>query len=162
MNTTISCTTVYCMYLCYNKYGHSNWYCNRWSKSTLKSQPSRSVSIPVTWFPSSVQCQPKQRRWGSREAVWETSALCSACAQTCHVPAHKCPGERKKEAVHIRRYTVVSQKRSQASKFTQMSAHSGASVTRSLRSRASSAMHIWGKKLCVIFHRRHLCIDGLS
>ena len=109
MNTTISCTTVYCMYLCYNKYGHSNWYCNRWSKSTLKSQPSRSVSIPVTWFPSSVQCQPKQRRWGSQEAVWETSALCSACAQTCHVPAHKCPGERKKEAVHIRRYTVVSQ-----------------------------------------------------
>ena len=43
-----------------------------------------------------------------------------------------------------------------------MSTHPGASITWSLRSRASSAMHIWGKKLRVIFHRRHLCIDGLS
>ena len=42
------------------------------------------------------------------------------------------------------------------SKFTQMRAHTGASFTWSLRSTASSAVHIWGKKLRVILHRRLL------
>ena len=39
------------------------------------------------------------------------------------------------------------------SKFIWMSAHPGASFASSLRSTASSAMRVSGKKLCVILHR---------
>ena len=46
------------------------------------------------------------------------------------------------------------------SKFTLVSAHPGARFMWSLRSTASTAMHTWGKKLCVILHRRHLCVDS--
>ena len=38
------------------------------------------------------------------------------------------------------------------SKFTWMTAHPEASFTWTLRSTASSAMHIWGKKICAILH----------
>ena len=49
------------------------------------------------------------------------------------------------------------------SKSIWMSDHPGASFTWSLRSTASSAMHIWDTKLWVILHRRlQLCIDGHS
>ena len=50
------------------------------------------------------------------------------------------------------------------SKFTWMSAHPGASFAWSWRSTASSAMQIWGKKLCLIhvLHQRHLCTDRRS
>ena len=42
------------------------------------------------------------------------------------------------------------------SKFTQMSTHPWPSCGWRLRSTASSAIHIWGKKLCVILHQRLL------
>ena len=48
------------------------------------------------------------------------------------------------------------------SKFTWMSPHPRMSFVWSLRSTATSAMHISGKKLWVILHWRHLCIEGHS
>ena len=51
-------------------------------------------------------------------------------------------------------YSLCNPFSCRGSKFTRMSAHPGVSFTRSLRSTASSTIHIWGKKLHVILHRK--------